>query len=79
MRGPAADVCILSGLPTGPSGAAEAEQAERQNTDTAAFLRAATKDVYGTTQGGSLEDTVGRRAFFNERREGGGSAFRKHG
>ncbi|KAL4423743.1 hypothetical protein ABPG75_001044 [Micractinium tetrahymenae] len=59
--------------------AAEEEQGGRHHTDTAAFLQAATKDVYGTTQGGSLEDTVGRRAFFNERRECGGSAFRKHG
>lgn len=57
---------------------AEAEHGAKHHTDTAAFLQAATKDVYGTTKGGSLEDTVGRRAYFNERREGG-AAFRKTG
>lgn len=41
--------------------------------------QSATQDVYGTAKGGSLEDTVGRRAYFNERRDGGGSAFRKGG
>ncbi|GAB4823689.1 hypothetical protein N2152v2_010735 [Parachlorella kessleri] len=40
----------------------------RHHTDTAQFLAKASKDVYGTTAGGSLEDRVGRRKFFSERR-----------
>lgn len=56
--------------------AEEAAAAGRHHTDTAQFLQAATKDVYGTTQGGSLEDTVGRRAAFSDR--GGGAAFRRN-
>lgn len=53
---------------------AEKERAEeeahvaRHHTDTAQFLAKASKDVYGTTAGGSLEDRVGRRKFFSERR-----------
>lgn len=39
--------------------------------------QAATKDVYGANNGGSLEDTVGRRAAFSERRDAGGAAFRR--
>lgn len=54
---------------------AEAEQGARHHTDTAQFLQAATKDVYGTTKGGSLEDTVGRRAFFNDR--SGAAGYKK--
>lgn len=61
-----------------PPREAEAEQLERQHGDGAAFLQAASKDVYGTGAGGSLEDRVGRRKFFSDRREGGGgAAFRK--
>lgn len=55
----------------------EAERAERQAGSAAAFLAAASKEVYGTAAGGSLEDTVGRRKFFNERRDGAAAAFRR--
>lgn len=65
-------------VPPCPALPAEAAHGTRHHSDTAAFLQAATKDVYGTTQGGSLADTVGRRAAFSERREGG-AAFRRHG
>lgn len=55
---------------------AAAEEGARHHTDTASFLQTATKDVYGTTKGGSLEDTVGRRAYFNDR-SGSAAAFKK--
>ncbi len=59
---------------------AEAAHGARHHSDTAAFLQAATKDVYGATQGGgaSLSEAVGRRAAFSDRRDGG-AAFRRHG
>ena len=62
--------CPPARLPACPPDAApsaEAAASGRHHTDPAAFLQAATKDVYGTTKGGSLADTVGRRAFFNEK------------
>lgn len=68
---------VSTSLPHFPfaSLAAEEEQGGRRHTDTAQFLQAATKDVYGTTKGGSLEDTVGRRAFFNDR--SGAAGYKK--
>ena len=57
---------------------AEAAQTERHHSSTAAFLQAATKDVYGAAAGGgapSLQDAVGRRKFFSDRT--GASGFRK--
>ena len=63
----------------------ESERQQRGNTETAAFLQAATKDVYGAGGGGngggsgSLADAVGRRKAFQQRGDGGGSAFRKYG
>jgi hypothetical protein len=59
------------------------DQQGRDHNDTATFLQAATKDVYGAGgggggTGGSLADAVGRRKAFQQRGgEGGGSAFRK--
>ena len=60
-------------------GRAEEEQRARHHSDTATFLRTATKDVYGAAAAGggeSLADTVGRRKAFSQRGEGG-AAFRK--
>ncbi len=44
--------------------------------DTAAFLKSATKEVYGTAGDvASLEDRVGRRKYYAER--GGGQGFKR--
>lgn len=66
----------LPAAPGWPRLAAEAAQGERHHTATQSFLQAAAKDVYAA--GGSVADTVGRRAAFSER-GGSGAAFCKGG
>jgi hypothetical protein len=56
-------------ISAGSAPRAEEKHAQRHHSDTAQFLAKASKDVYGTTAGGSLEDRVGRRKFYSERKE----------
>ena len=40
------------------------------------FMKTATRELYGTGQGGSVEDQIGRRKFYSERRSDQ-AAFRR--
>ncbi|KAK9808797.1 hypothetical protein WJX72_003833 [[Myrmecia] bisecta] len=52
------------------------DEKARHHSNTAAFLKQATKEVYGTAgEGASLEDRVGRRKFYAD--NSGSAAFRR--
>jgi len=58
---------------------AEGTGGERHHTDTDRFMKTVTKDVYGAEGGGSLEERVARRKYYNERGVGSTdrNAFRR--
>ena len=55
------------------NGAPERVKGNRKQDD---FLKTATRDLYGADEGGSVQDQVGRRKFYSERRSDG-AAFRR--
>jgi len=59
------------------AGRGAAERGGAHHSDTAGFLRAATREVYGAAGGGSLAERVGRQKFYTDRGGEGAAAFRR--
>ena len=59
------------------AGRAGADRAGAHHADTAGFLQAATREVYGAAGAGSLAERVGRQKFYADRGGEATAAFRR--